>query len=153
MVWRYLFGKVEEEKVKLETELARWKRCLGLEIVTTKYTSKYSQIDMILINEKSFVNPVLRSFSGLAWRSRSPTFWGKVLENSLGENENWKMLFPVKLIFLDVNLVWKRAATCYFAVCHRWNFLKWISGVFSVRWMIWACLWIVSMRQTIYLGL
>lgn len=29
-------GQVEEEKAKLETELARWKRCLGLEIVTTK---------------------------------------------------------------------------------------------------------------------
>jgi len=29
-------GQVEEERAKLETELARWKRSLGLEIVTTK---------------------------------------------------------------------------------------------------------------------
>ena len=28
---------MEEERAKLETELARWKRSLGLEIVSTKY--------------------------------------------------------------------------------------------------------------------
>ena len=69
------------------------------------------------------------------------------------------MLFPVKLIFLDVNLVWKRAATCYFAVCHRWNFLKWISGVFlSGGWSERACgssqwdkrsIWVYSHSQVI----
>ena len=31
-----LYGKVGEERAKLEAELARWKKTLGLEIVTTK---------------------------------------------------------------------------------------------------------------------
>ena len=30
------YWKVGEERAKLEAELARWKRTLGLEIVTTK---------------------------------------------------------------------------------------------------------------------
>ena len=93
---------MEEERAKLETELARWKRSLGLEIVSTTY-------DASILSSSKVLNYSLYIFV----RSGITFIFTNLVREDPEKKFRWKFISEMrltKIVFEDVSWDWRGVA-------------------------------------------